>query len=248
MKTVVITGGSKGIGAAIAEEFCKNGFNVVVGARTDNGIAKKLGKKVKFCKMDVKNEEGHIDLAKVAIKWTKRLDVYINCAGFSKWSPINKIDVKFWDEMIDVNLKGTFLGCKAAAKYLRKGGSILNVSSLAGRRGSANNSVYCASKFGVTGLTQALSKELGEDGIRVNAICPVYVKTKGLLKALKDKDSPTKGLNANVYLKDFASKQASLKRLPRGDEVAKTCLFLSSDEATAITGQSLNVDCGVLPQ
>lgn len=248
MKTVVITGGTKGIGAAIAQECCKSGFNVVIGARQDKGFVKKLGKRARFFKMDVREEEGHINLAKAAIRWTKRLDIYINCAGFSKWCPIKKVDDKFWSEMIDINLKGTFLGCKVAAKYLKKGGVIINVSSLAGRRGSANNSVYCASKFGVTGLTQALSKELGPKGIRVNAVCPVYVKTKGLLEALKEKESPTSGKNITAYLKDFSLKQAALKRLPTGKEVAQTCLFLASDEASAITGQSINIDCGVLPQ
>lgn len=247
MKTVVITGGTKGIGAAIAEEFSKQGMNVVVGARRDNGFAKKLGARVRFCKMDVKEEKGHLALVNTAIKWTKRLDVYINCAGFSKWRSIKKIDSKFWNDMIDTNLKGTFLGCKAAAQYLKKGGAVVNVSSLAGRRGSSNNSVYCASKFGVTGLTQALAKELGPRGIRVNAVCPVYIRTKGLLKALEEKESPTVGGNTAVYLKDFASKQAALKRLPTSKEVARTCLFLASDNASAITGQSINVDCGVLP-
>ncbi|MCK5579866.1 MAG: SDR family oxidoreductase [Candidatus Omnitrophica bacterium] len=247
-KTVIITGGTKGIGAAIAKEFYAAGYHVVVGSRKDNGLAKRLGQRAKFCPMDVREEEGHQALVKMAIQWTKQLDVYINCAGFSSWRPVKEIDELFWDEMIDTNLKGTFWGCKIASTKLKKGGSIINISSLAGRRGSANNSVYCASKFGVTGLTQALAKELGPSGIRVNAICPVYVQTKGLLDALDNNQSPTQGKNTQKYLKDFAAQQAALKRLPLGREVAQTCLFFASDEASAITGQSLNVDCGVLPQ
>jgi NAD(P)-dependent dehydrogenase (short-subunit alcohol dehydrogenase family) len=247
-KTVIITGGTKGIGADIAREFYKNGMHVVIGARRDNGFAKKLGKKARFCKVDVRREIDHIKMVKMAKKWTGALDIYINCAGFSKWHPIGDIDKQLWVDMIDVNLKGTFLGCKVAAKYLRKGGSIINISSLAGKRGSANNTLYCISKFGISGLTQALAKELGPRGIRVNSICPVYVQTPGLLKALKGKHSPAKGKNIKAYLKQFALKESALKRLPLGGEVAKACLFLSSDEASAVTGQSLNVDCGVLPQ
>ena len=114
--------------------------------------------------------------------------------------------------------------------------------------GSANNSVYCASKFGVNGITQSLAKELGPSGIRVNAVCPVYVETPGLLEALENKDSPPAGQDTSTYLQDFAQSQAALKRLPLGNEVADICLYLASDTASAVTGQCINVDCGVLPQ
>ncbi|MCP4652314.1 MAG: SDR family oxidoreductase [Candidatus Omnitrophica bacterium] len=246
-KTVVITGGNKGIGAQITRSFAQAGYRVVVAARTDTGLSRELGEDVRFIKCDVRKESDHQKVVQSAKKWTKRLDVYINCAGFSKWSPIGKVTNDFWNAMIDTNLKGTFLGCKVAAQSLNKGGAIINISSLAGRRGSANNSVYCASKFGVTGLTQALSKELGKDGIRVNAICPVYIETKGLLQALKSKVSPTAGKNIKSYLSSFAKSQSGLKRLPQAKEVADSCLFLASNSSSAITGQSINVDCGVMP-
>ena len=150
--------------------------------------------------------------------------------------------------MIDTNLKGAFFGCRAAAEHLGKGGCIVNISSLAGKRGSAKNSVYCASKFGVNGITQALAKELGARGIRVNAICPVYVQTDGLLEALEAEDAPPGGVAVDVYLKDFAASQAALKTLPTGEEIGQACLFLASEGSSAITGQCINVDCGVLPQ
>ena len=246
-KTVIVTGGSKGIGASISEEFIKAGMNVIIGARHDNGLAKKLGNNAYFFNMDVKEENNHIKIIKEAIKLTGRIDVYINNAGFSKWVPIEEVKGDFWDDMINTNLKGTMWGCKAAAKFISKNGSIINISSLAGRRGSANNSVYCASKFGVIGLTQSLSKELGPKGIRVNALCPVYVETPGVLGALKDDSSPTKGKNVKSYFKDFINKQAVLGRLPEGKDIAQACLFLASENASAITGQSINIDCGVLP-
>ncbi len=247
-KTVIITGGTKGIGAAIAEEFYKDDYHVVIGARHDNGFVSSLGPRAKFQQIDARKENDHHKLVTTANKWTGRVDVYINCAGFSAWNPIEKIDNRFLSEMLDVNLKGTFWGCKAAARFMKKGGSIINISSLAGKRGSVNNSAYCASKFGVTGLTQALAKELGNKGIRVNAVCPVYIETPGLMKALKSKVSPTKGQDIDSYFEEFILKQSALGRLPLASEVAKTCLFLASDAASVITGQSINVDCGVLPQ
>lgn len=247
-KTVVVTGGNRGIGEAISRAFHYAGYFVVIGARTDTGLAKELGKRAKFIQADVRNEADHRLLARTAAEWTGRLDVYINCAGFSGWRPVDQIDEAFWNTMIDTNLKGTFWGCKVAAECLSTGGCIINISSIAGKRGSANNSVYCASKFGVTGLTQALAKELGLKSIRVNAVCPVYVQTEGLLKALAEDCSPCCGIDTAVYLEKFAAENAALKRLPTAEEVAKVCLFLASDEASAITGQSINVDCGVLPQ
>jgi 3-oxoacyl-[acyl-carrier protein] reductase/meso-butanediol dehydrogenase/(S,S)-butanediol dehydrogenase/diacetyl reductase len=119
---------------------------------------------------------------------------------------------------------------------------------LAGKRGSANNSVYCATKFGVNGITQALAKELGSAGIRVNAVCPVYVRTEGLNEALEEAVSPTSGADTAAYLAAFATAQSALGVLPTAEQVAATCVFLASPAAAAITGQCLNVDCGVMPQ
>jgi len=247
-KTVIITGGSKGIGAAIAKAFYQAGMNVFIGARNNTGLAKQLGPRAHFIRMDVRKENDHLCIVKKALELTKRIDVFINCAGVSQWKKINKVSESFWNTMIDTNLKGTMWGCKIAAKYFKNGGCIINMSSLAGKRGSANNSVYCASKFGVTGLTQALAKELGPKGIRVNAICPVYVETQGVFKALKEKQSPAQGKSVKRYLSNFKKQESALGTLPTAGEVAQTCLFLSSDKASAITGQSINVDCGVLPQ
>tara|TARA_B100001540_G_C15518545_1_gene511403 strand:- start:331 stop:726 length:396 start_codon:yes stop_codon:yes gene_type:complete len=128
------------------------------------------------------------------------------------------------------------------------GSSIINISSLAGKRGSANNSVYCATKFGVNGITQSLAKELGIKGIRVNAICPVYIRTEGLEKALNEPESPSRGGNFSDFLLDFEKKQTALGVLPTEEQVANTCLFLSSELGDGITGQCINVDCGVMPQ
>lgn len=248
MKTVIITGGTKGIGADIALGFIRSGHQVLVGARHRSGIAEETQKQLKFQEIDVREEFGHQKLIQTALEWTGSIDCYINCAGFSRWSPVEEVDEAFWNEMLDINLKGTFWGCKVAAEHLKPGGTIINVSSLASKRGSANNSVYCASKFGVNGITQSLSKELGTKEIRVNAVCPVYVETPGLLEALENPQAPSKDRDTIKYLNEFAESQAALKRLPKGSEVADLCLYLASDASSAVTGQCINVDCGVLPQ
>ena len=248
MKTVAITGGSKGIGASIARKFIGEGWKVLIGARNDNDLVAELGEQARFFSMDACLQEDHFNFAEKAIEWTDRLDAYINCAGCSEWRSVGDIDEVFWSRMIDTNLKATLWGCKAAAKLLADNGSIVNVSSLAGKRGSANNSVYCAAKFGVNGITQSLAKELGPRGIRVNAVCPVYVETPGLMTALENSLSPAKGHPVPEYLEQFAAAQSALKRLPKGEEVADLCLFLASSSARAITGQCINIDCGVLPQ
>lgn len=244
---VVITGGGRGIGGSITRHFHSLGWAVIIGSRHDSGLAKALGNRAQFVAGDVRDVASHERFAVAAAK-AAQLRGWINCAGFSAWRPVADVDESFWQETMDTNLKGTFWGCQVAASRLGSNDWIINISSLAGKRGSANNSVYCASKFGVNGITQALAKELGPRGIRVNAVCPVYVVTEGLKEALVGAHSPAVGKTVNDYLGDFAAKNAALGRLPTDNEVARTCAFLASDDAAAITGQCVNVDCGVLPQ
>ena len=244
----MVTGGGKGIGAAISKEFHAAGYHVVIGSRGDSGLAGELGDRALFRSTDVRDPADLSALMQAAVDWTGRLDVAVNNAGYSQWRPAAEVDEAFWTQMIDTNLKGTFFGCQAAGVHLGEGGAVVNISSLAAKRGSANNSVYCASKFGINGLTQALAKEWGKRGIRVNAVCPVYVRTEGLLKALEEADAPPGGGDVQAYLRNFAASQAALGVLPKGEEIGQACLFLASSAASAITGQCINVDCGVLPQ
>jgi 3-oxoacyl-[acyl-carrier protein] reductase/meso-butanediol dehydrogenase/(S,S)-butanediol dehydrogenase/diacetyl reductase len=196
--------------------------------------------------VNVKRREDHVNLVKTAFDWTNNLDCYVNNAGFSEWRSIASVSEDFIRDMFETNLYGYFWGAQAAASALKRGGSILNISSLAAKRGTPNNSVYSATKFGVTGLTQSLCKELGPKGIRVNAVCPVLVATPGLVDALNQKDSPANG-DTFAFLNNFSVTQTALGRLPSVKEVAQLCLFLTSKNASGITGQSMNVDCGVLP-
>jgi 3-oxoacyl-[acyl-carrier protein] reductase/meso-butanediol dehydrogenase/(S,S)-butanediol dehydrogenase/diacetyl reductase len=247
-KTVVITGGGRGMGAVLSKRFFDAGYHVVIIARTDSGMAATMGDRGLFIKADLRNISEIKAAFDNAIRWSGKINVLINNAGYSGWRPLEEIDEAFWDDMIDTNLKGLLFSTQAACTSLVNGDSIINISSLAGKRGSANNSVYCAAKFGVNGITQSLAKELGAKGIRVNAVCPVYIRTAGLEEALNEQYSPSNGADLTAFLADFARTQTALGVLPTEEQVASTCLFLASEIAGAITGQCINVDCGVMPQ
>ncbi len=244
---VIVTGGNRGIGLGITESFVEAGFFVVVGARKKTVELEKWKDSVLFVESDVRLESNHHRLVAKAIEWKGDILAYINNAGFSQWKPIDQIEESFFDQMVDTNLKGAFWGCKAASRVLNPGSSIINISSLAGKRGSLNNSMYVATKFGMNGLTQSLAKELGPKGIRVNGLCPVLILTEGLQDALMDTFSPGNG-NPEKFISDFTKGNSALGRMPTSKEVGDMCVFLASDKASAITGQNINVDCGVFPQ
>jgi NAD(P)-dependent dehydrogenase (short-subunit alcohol dehydrogenase family) len=246
-KTVIITGGNKGIGLDISKVFADDGYAVFVGAREDTEKLQALSGDVTFVKTDVKNEKDHQNLVKAALEKTGRLDTYINNAGYSAWRSIANIDEDFLSSVLDTNLKGVFWGCKSALAVMKSGANIVNISSIAGKRGSSNNSAYCSSKFGVNAITQSLAKEVGKKNIRVNAVCPVIVPTDGLIEALDQPESPAYG-NIEEFIENFKNTQAALPELPTGEQIGKSCLFLASENASAITGQCINVDCGVFPQ
>lgn len=245
-RTVAVTGGNSGIGEQVARLFHERGDRVVVCSRSPRSGS--LPRGIRHVRADAGHREEMRRFVREARAGGGGLDVFVNCAGLSLWKPITKVDEKFVTEMIESNLLSALWGSAEAARALRRGGTLVNLSSLAGKRGSANNSVYCAMKFAVNGITQALAKELGPRGIRVNAVCPVYVRTKQILRSLKESVSPTGGGSVEKYLKSFASSQTALGRLPSGREVAEVVFFLASPAAAAVTGQCLNVDCGTLPQ
>lgn len=240
-KTVVVTGGTRGIGLAIVEAFLEAGARVVVGARTETEALTRTG--ASFHATDVRDRDQVHALARAA----GAIDVWVNNAGISVWRTLDHVDAAFFRSLVDTNLLGTLWGCQAAAQHLRAGGAIVNVASLAGRRGSPNNSVYCASKFGVVALTQSLALELGPRRIRVNAVCPVYVRTETLVENLGGDHPDRPGDDPHGFLDRFAATRTALGRLPLAAEVARACVFLGTDGASAITGQSLHVDCGAMP-
>lgn len=246
-KTVVITGGTRGIGLDITKAFVQAGYDVFVGARS-RPEGDGFPQAAKVVETDVRKEGDVARLVATAREATGRIDALVNNAGYSEWRPIEKIDEAFLTDIMAVNLMGAFWGCKAAAAAMAPGGSIVNVSSMAGKRGSANNSAYVATKFAMNGMTQSLCKELGPRGIRVNGVCPVLIPTPGLIDALRSPDSPTGGGDALEFIAKFAQGNAALGRMPTGAEVGAACVFLASDAASGITGQNINIDCGVFPQ
>jgi NAD(P)-dependent dehydrogenase (short-subunit alcohol dehydrogenase family) len=246
-KTVIITGGTKGIGLALVENFLQDGWNVVSGARNKSQDPRNSNSQNFFyISGDTRDFNFHKQLASTALEKFGALDCYINNAGFSKWLPINEIDTKFLHEIFETNVFGYFFGSRIAADHIRNG-SVINISSIAGKRGSSNNSAYVSTKFAIEGLTQSLAKELGKQRIRVNSVCPVLIETPGLTAALELEHAPAHSKKMQNFLEEFSVSQSALGRLPTTDEVAGLCLFLASEKASGITGQSINVDCGVLP-
>ena len=243
----IVTGGNKGIGLGITKLLLKNNYKVITCGRSSFEDLDKLDGLDHF-QGDITNYETHKNLVQNAISSYGKLDLYVNNVGISQWKPIEEINNDFLDKLFKTNIYSVFWGCKASQKYLQDtGGSIINISSIAGKRGSKNNSVYVATKFAMNGITQSLSKELGNKKIRVNAICPVLVRTDGLLKALSEKSAPGYK-NIDSFLEKFKETQTALNKLPSINDVAQMVLFLASKNASAITGQCINVDCGVFPQ
>ncbi len=244
-RVVAITGGTRGIGLAIRDKFLDRGYAVALCSRQE---PESLPTDVLYCQVDVRKKDQMADFVRQTVDRFDSLDVFVNNAGISRWKALESIDEPFLDEIVRTSLEGTLWGCRAAAGAMETGGSIVNLSSLAGKRGSANNSAYCAAKFAVNGITQSLAKELGPRGIRVNAVCPVYVETERIHAVLKDPAAPPHGDPVDAYLGEFAASETALGRLPTASEVADVVYFLAGDESSAITGQCLNVDCGTLPQ
>ncbi|HHV24141.1 MAG TPA: SDR family oxidoreductase [Methanosarcina sp.] len=183
-QTALITGGSKGIGKAICLALAKEGANVVIAARNESEIKgtidklKAMGSKALAIRTDVRSEEDVRRLISMTIDKCGRLDILINNAGVAYKKRLEETTLEEYDKIMDTNLKGVFLCTKYAIPYIResKNGKIINISSVGGLHGLPDFSVYCASKFGVNGITESIAAEL-EGEIKVYAICPVAVDT-----------------------------------------------------------------------
>ena len=241
MKTAVVTGASRGIGAACAVAMAKNGYNVILGYKTNKEKAEALaqvliegyGIAAIAVQADVSVSSQADALVEVAYKNFGRVDVLVNNAGIAGFKLFTEITDEEWNEMIGTNLTGVFNCSRAAAKYMinAKSGSIVNISSMWGQVGASCEVHYSASKAGVIGLTQALAKELAPSGIRVNCICPGVIKTDML---------------ANIDDETIASlvEETPVERLGTPKDIADSVAFLCGDGATFITGQVLGVNGG----
>ncbi len=198
MKLAIITGGSRGIGKATALELLKEGYIVVITSR-DNKELKETERELKKygeiigIKSDVSNYNDVKGLIKDVYNRHKQIDVLVNNAGIALWKELDQMTTKEIDDTLDINLKGLTYMCREVIPIMKKqkSGKIINISSGAGKQGYASFSVYCASKFGVIGLSESLAKELNEYGINVYTICPGGVNTKMYFDMKPDVDPDT---------------------------------------------------------
>lgn len=243
-KVVIITGGARGLGRAGAERFLESGMWKVVifdvnrelMEKTANELGEKFGKEnISFYQVDVTSKQSVTEAVNQVIQSQGQIDALINNAGITRDAMLHKMQEQDWDAVINVNLKGTFLCGQAVAIHMkeRKSGSIINTSSVVGLYGNIGQSNYAATKFGVIGLTKTWAKELGKDGIRVNAVAPGYTMTEMLQTV------PEKILTA-------VAEKTPLRRLGQPRDIANAYYFLASDEASFITGHVLAVDGGLV--
>lgn len=240
MKTAIITGASKGIGAAIALRLNELGYNLVLNYRSNTASMEKLicsftNKETEnlAVQCDISDYEDAKKLVDEAYKKFGSVDVLINNAGITKDNLLPLMTEEEFDRVIDTNLKGTFNCCKHIAKKMlkQKYGRIINISSVVGLCGNAGQVNYSASKAGVIGMTKSMARELGKKNVLVNAIAPGFIQTEMTDKIPED-------------IKVEMLRNIPLQRLGKPDDIADAVEFLISDKASYITGQVLSVNGG----
>ena len=240
-KTALITGATRGIGKAIAKQLSSCGAKIILIARnSDQLVAVKetiisKGGIAESMAGDVSNLNSISEIITNTIDKWSRIDILVNNAGIARDNIIMRMKEDDWDSVMNINLKGCFNGIKSVARPMikNKAGRIINITSVIGQIGNAGQSNYAASKAGIMGLTKSMAKELGSRNITVNAVAPGYITT-----------DMTNELNDEV--KEQLKSSIPLGRLGTPDDVANLVCFLASDEAGYITGQTLNVDGGMV--
>lgn len=241
MKTALITGGSGGIGMAISKALAKDGWAVAIQYLRDEGsalaamdIINAAGGKAIICKCDIRSEDEVERMFSTAEKELGEIELLVNNAGISRIKLFDEISLEDWNEMLGVNLTGTFLCSRRAVKSMirKKSGSIINISSMWGQVGASCEVHYSASKGGVIAMTKALAKELAPSGVRVNCICPGAIDTK---------------MNAHLSPEESAElcEEIPMERLGRAEEIAETVTFLA-EKGSYITGQIIGVNGGMV--
>jgi 3-oxoacyl-[acyl-carrier protein] reductase len=240
-KIVVITGSARGIGFSIAETFCQNGATAVILDLFQESVDEAVqnlsdqGYSAIGFAANVTDSSSIDAVFKDIINKFGKIDILINNAGITKDGLIMKMKESDWDAVLNVNLKGTFVCTQKAIRYMlrERNGVILNIASVIGQMGNAGQANYAASKGGVISFTKSSAKEFASRNIRVNAIAPGFIETE-----------MTKKLADNVV--EEYKKGIPLNKLGSPKDVANALLFLASDEAAYITGQTINVDGGMI--
>jgi 3-oxoacyl-[acyl-carrier protein] reductase len=240
-KTAIVTGGTRGIGLAIAHRLAADGFDLVVTYRGDQDQAaaaeKELGgsgRKVQLFAGDLADAHKAGALIEDAMAAHGRIDVLVNNAGITRDTLIMRMSEDDWDAVLTNNLKSAFLCSKAAIRPMlrQRSGRIINITSVVGLVGNAGQANYAAAKAGLVGLTKSVAKEVGSRGITVNAVAPGFIETR-LTEVLTDE------------MKQLLLKQTPLGRFGSPEDVAGAVSFLASDAASFITGHVLTVDGGL---
>ena len=250
-RVAVITGGGSGIGAAICRAFAAEGAWVAVAdlrpeaAEQVAAEIRRAGGQAAAWSLNVADRATVEHAADEIATRFGPVDIWVNNAGVARVVPFQECTDDLWDLILRVNLKGTFIGCQVALRQMlpRQRGVILNMSSQSGKTGNSQYAAYCASKFGIIGLTQSLAIEFARDGIRVNALCPGVVLTAlwdeqhisdyGRKRAMKPED-----------VRPYLESKVPMGRLCVPEDVAQTAVFLASADAAYITGQAINISGG----
>lgn len=246
-KFALVTGGGSGIGEAIARAFIAAGAKVAITGRNAQRLeaaAKAMG--ATAIPADVADEASVVALFKSIDRTFHALDILVNNAGIT--GPVSRaadMDIAAWDETMAINVRGTLLCIKYAVPRMRArgGGSIINMSSLMGLRGTPMRAAYTASKHAVIGITDAVAQEVGVDNIRVNALCPGAVNGALMQRVIASRVA-AEGRSAEDIIRSQYTDKASLRRWVEPEEVAAAALFLASPASAAITGDRLRVDAG----
>lgn len=241
-KKALVTGASRGIGRAIALALAAEGADIAVNYAGNQAAAEAVaaeieavGRKAIIIQADISSNEAATAMVEQVAKEFGRVDILVNNAGITRDGLLMRMKEADWDAVLTTNLKGVFNCTKAAIKYMmkQKAGHIVNISSVVGVNGNAGQANYAAAKAGVIGFTKATAKELAARGITVNAVAPGFIQTD---------------MTAVLNEKQVEAMQATipLKRLGEPEDIAKAVVFLASDDANYITGQTLNVDGGMV--
>lgn len=241
-KNALVTGGSRGIGKAIAVELAKNGVNVAITFVNNEDLAertvdeiKKHGVRALAVRADVSREEDVLNMAKTVKENLGSIDILVNNAGITRDNLLMRMDTEDWDKVIDTNLKGTYLCTKSVIRDMikKKSGKIINIASVAGVAGNFGQTNYSASKAGIIGFTKSLAKEVASRGINVNAVAPGLIETDMTLALKED-------------IKNSLVKNIPMGRLGTVQDIANIVVFLASEKSDYITGQVINVDGGMI--
>ncbi len=240
-KVAIVTGSARGIGFAIAQQIAKEGATVIIADVNPETIEQAVSKlqaqelKAEGFRLDVTNSTEVESVFKQIKDKFGSIDILVNNAGITKDTLIMKMKEQDWDAVINVNLKGTFICTQKVSKYMlsQRAGSIINIASVIGIMGNAGQANYAASKGGIISLTKSTAKEFASRNIRANAVAPGFIETE--MTAL---------LPADVVQKYAES--IPLRKMGQPADVANLCVFLASEEASYITGQTIQVDGGLI--